>query len=130
MPAMVMSHDVDPREALVKALGDLSDVDIFHNQVLVAVYQRPEKTKTGLFLPDQHRDEDRFQSKVGVIVKMGGRAFKDKTGEYEWPADMGVGDLVIFRVSDGWPVTVNKTLCRLIDDTSIRARIQHPDTVW
>ena len=133
MPAMVMSHDIDPREALASALGDLRDVDIFHNQVLVAVYERgktSKKTAGGIFLPDQHLEEDRFQSKVGVIVKMGDKAFKDASGEYAWPADMGLGDLVAYRVSDGWSLTINKVLCRLLDDTQIRARIQHPDTVW
>lgn len=133
MPAMVMSHDIDPREALVASIGDLRDVDIFHNQVLVAVYERgktSKKTSGGIILPDQHLEEDRFQSKVGVIVKMGDKAFKDGSGEYAWPADMAVGDLVAYRVSDGWSVTINKVLCRLLDDTAIKARIQQVDTVW
>ena len=130
MPPMVMSHDIDPRDALLRAIGDLKDFDIFHNSVLVAVYQRPEKTQKGVFLPDQHRDEDRFQSKVGVIVKVGDRAFQDSSGVYSWPDGIGVGNFVVFRVSDGWSLTVNKVLCRQLDDTSIRARIQHPDVVW
>lgn len=133
MPAMVMSHDVDPREALIASVGDVSSVDIFHNSVLIAVYERSKtskKTAGGIFLPDSNLDEDRFQSKVGVIVKMGDKAFKDTTGEYAWPADIGLGDLVAYRVSDGWSLTINKVLCRLLYDTQIRARIQHPDTVW
>ncbi len=130
MPAMVMSHDVDPREALVKALGDLSDVEVFNNQILIAVYQRPEKTKSGIILTDKHREEDRFQSKVGVIVKMGESAFKDDTGVWFNGVKFEIGDWVVYRASDGWSLTVNKTLCRLLDDTAIRARIQHPDTVW
>lgn len=130
MPAMVMSHDIDPREALWRDLGDLKDVDILHNQVLVAVYQRPEKTKSGIILTDQHRSEDRFQSKVGLIVKMGDKAFKDDTGTWSWGVNFGLGDWAVYRASDGWSLTINKVLCRLLDDTAIRARIQHPDTVW
>ena len=130
MPAMVMHHHVDPKEALVASLGDLSDVELFNAQVLVAVYQRPEKTKSGIILTDGHRDEDRFQSKVGVIVKMGEGAFKDPNGTWFNGVDLQVGDWVVYRVSDGWSLTINKVLCRMMDDTAIRARIAHPDTVW
>lgn len=130
MPAMVMSHDVDPRDALLKSVGDIKDVDIFNSQVLVAIYIRPQKTKSGIFLTDKTTDEDRFQSKVGVIVKMGDAAFNDETGTWFKGVKFKIGDLVVFRSSDGWGLTVNNVLCRLLDDTAIRARIQHPDTVW
>jgi|SRR5579859_1728233 len=130
MPAMVMSHDIDPREALFDALGKLDAVEIFNSQVLVAVYQRPEKTKSGIFLTDQHRGEDRFQSKVGLIVKLGESAFHDPNGVWFQGVRFSLGDWVVYRASDGWSLTINKVLCRLMDDTSIRARIQHPDTVW
>ena len=58
MPAMLMDHDVDPRQKLMEEMGDLSKVEVFNNQILVAVYLRPEKTKSGLYMPDAHRDED------------------------------------------------------------------------
>lgn len=147
MPAMVMSHDIDPREALVRAIGDLSFYDVLHNQVLVAVYQRggndAKETKTagGIIIPEKHLEEDRFQSKTGLVIKVGPKAFSDPRGEYTWPEDMGVGDWVIFRVSDGWSHEIigdpprvdgktNKILVRLLDDTAIKARIRHPDFVW
>jgi co-chaperonin GroES (HSP10) len=134
MPAMVMQHEIDPREALIKSLGNLDDVDIFNNQILVAVYQRgangPKKTTGGIFLPDQHLEEDRFQSKVGVIVKMGESAFHDASGVWFKGIKFNLGDWVVYRASDGWSLSVNKVLCRLLDDTVVRARIQHPDMVW
>ena len=67
MPAMIMDHDVDPKEKLLSELGDLSQVEIFNNQVLVAVYIRPNKTKSGLYLSDKTTDEDRYQGKVGLL---------------------------------------------------------------
>lgn len=130
MPAMVMSHDIDPRDALIQALGNLKDVDVFNAQILVATYIRPQKTKSGIFLTDKTTDEDRFQSKVGVIVKMGGSAFKDDTGVWFQGIKFHVGDWVVHRASDGWSLTINNVLCRLLDDTAVRARIQHPDMVW
>ena len=130
MPFMTMSHDVEPKDKLLNDIGDLGHIEIFNNQILCAVYIRPTKTKSGIYLTDHMVDEDRNQSKVGLIVKMGDDAFKDSTGgwfngktfeEHEW---------VVFRPSDGWSITVNNVLCRILEDVSIRGRIQQPDEVW
>jgi co-chaperonin GroES (HSP10) len=130
MSNIAMAHEKDPREALLKEVGDLSGVEIFNMQVLVAVYIRPEKTKSGIILSDKTRDEDRFQSKVGLIVKKGPSAFVDDDGKWFSGLDIKEGDWIVFRPSDGWNVTVNGTLCRMLDDMSIRGRISHPDQVW
>ncbi len=130
MPAMEMTHDIDPKEAILEAIGDLSTFEVFHNDVIVAVYLRPEKTKSGIFLPDQHRDEDRYQSKVGLVVKTGPDAFVDDSGSWFNGVHVKVGDWVWYRPSDGFNLTVNKVLCRALKDTSIRGTIAHPDMVW
>lgn len=131
MPYMVMDHEIDPKQKLIDEIGDLSTVEVFNNDVVVAVYMRPEKTKSGLIMPDQHLDEDRHQSKVGIIVKMGPRAFEpNDAGWYEGDT-FNVGDWVVFRPSDGWLVTIHGVLCRLFKDTAVaKLRIQTPDEVW
>jgi co-chaperonin GroES (HSP10) len=129
MPAMVMAHETDPAQVLLDKLGVLDAFELFNNQVLCAVYQRPEKTSTGIYLTDAVRDEDRSQGKVGLIVKMGSAAFDDPTGRWGF-ADMELHDWVFYRASDGWAVTVNGVLCRILDDTNVRGRIQSPDDVW
>ena len=130
MPAMTMQHDVDPKKALHKQIGDISDIEIYNNQVLVAVYIRPEKTSGGIIIPDENRNEDKTQGKVGLVLKKGPDAFKDESGQ--WFKDVMVkdNDWVIFRPSDGWTITVNKVVCRILDDVNVRGRIQHPDQVW
>jgi hypothetical protein len=50
VPPMIMVHDVDPAQDVTKKIGDLSKFEVFHNQILVGVYIRPEKTKSGLIL--------------------------------------------------------------------------------
>ena len=130
MSNIAMLHEKDPKEVLLEQVGDISKIDVFNMQVLVAVYIRPEKTKSGLFLSDKARDEDRYQSKVGLIIKKGPTAFVDKDGEWFSGLDIKEGDWIVFRPSDGWNVTVNGTLCRMLDDMSVRARIEHPDQVW
>ena len=130
MVTMVMDHDVDPKQKLLQELGDLSNIEIFNNNVLVAVYVRPTKTKSGLYLTDKYADEDRYQGKVGLIVGMGPSAFNDESGQWFNNATFNHNDWVVFRPSDGWGVTVNGVLCRMLADTQVKMRIPSPDSAW
>jgi co-chaperonin GroES (HSP10) len=130
MPPMIMQHDTDPANSLKKDLGDLSKVEVFNNQLLVAVYIRPQKTKSGIILTDKTTDEDRFQSKIGLVVKKGPSAFEDGTGEWFKGVSIDEDDWIIFRPSDGWSITVNGVLCRLIEDVNVKGRVKHPDQIW
>ena len=129
MSNIAMLHKRNPKEVLLEQAGDISKIEVFNMQVLVAVYIRPEQTKSGLFLSDRARDEDRYQSKVGLIIRKGPTAFVDKDGEWFSGLDIKEGDWIVFRPSDGWNITVNGTLCRMLDDMSVRARIENPDQV-
>jgi co-chaperonin GroES (HSP10) len=91
---------------------------------------RPEKTKSGLYLTDANRDEDKIQGKVGLLVKLGPIAFDDMSGQWFQGVDVDLNDWIVFRPSDGWSVTVNGVLCRMIEDVNVRGKIPHPDMVW
>lgn len=129
MPHMAMEHVEDPVAKLKDALGDLSKIEILHNQVLLAVYLRPEKTKSGLILTSQHLDEDKYQSKIGLLVKTGPQAFIDD-GNWFTGMSFAPDDWLMFRMSDCWKVTVNDVLCVLVDDVNIKARVPHPDAIY
>ena len=130
MPYMRMEHEIDPKEKILKEIGDISGIEIFNNQLLLAVYLRPEKTKSGFYLPDQNRDEDKYQSKVGLLVKAGPSAFKDDTGAWFKDADVKLHDWLISRPNDGWSITIHGVLCRLVEDSFTKGRVPHPDDAW
>lgn len=130
MPFMIMDHATDPKQKLLDDIGDISAFEIFNNQILVAVYIRPNKTKSGIYLSDQSREEDKVQGKVGLVVKKGPAAFVDETSEWFKDISVEVNDWVVFRPSDGWSITVNNVLCRIIDDTAVRGKVDVPDRVW
>jgi co-chaperonin GroES (HSP10) len=123
-----MQHELEPRLKLLKELGDLSGIELFHNQLLVAVYLRPGKTKSGILLAEQTLSEDRFQSKLGLVVKKGPQAFISG-GEWQFP-DIELHDWILFRPSDGWNITINGVLCRILTDTAVKGRISSPDLIW
>ena len=130
MPPMKMKHAVDPKKEILDAVGNIKDVEIFNNQILCGIYIRPQKTASGIILTEKYVDEDKYQGKVGLVLKMGPEAFVDETGKWFQGVDIKVGDWVVFKPSDGWSVSINGKSCRILDDVAIRGRIQSPDIVW
>ena len=131
MPHMIMDHQKDPKQAIFDALGSgYTDFKLFNNQVLCAVYVRPQKTKSGIFLTDVTTSEDKIQGKVGLVINMGPMAFIDDSNSWFKDVDIILEDWVVFKPSDGWSITVNGVLCRILDDTNVRGTIPHPDMVW
>ena len=130
MPFTPMLHEVEPAKKILDEIGDVSKFEVFNNQILVAVYIRPQKTKSGIYFSDKTTDEDKYQSKVGLIIAKGPDAFKDENGEWFKGVEMNLHDWVVFRPSDGWNITVNGVLCRMMQDVQVRARIEHPDVAY
>jgi co-chaperonin GroES (HSP10) len=132
-----MEHEICPKQAILDKVGDLSGIEVFGTDVLLGIYLRPNRTKSGLYLSDNTVDEDRWQSKAALVLKLGNTAFKDENGEAF--RDIAPGDWVIIRPSDGFPVQLSSTTatssreavpCRIVTDIHIRARISHPDTLY
>lgn len=130
MPAMRMAHTIDPAKELLDKIGKLDGFELFGNQVLIAIYQRPEKTKSGIILADVTRHEDRNQGKAGLVVALGPSAFVDDENVSFSGQKVEVGDWVAIFVSDGRQVVVNETLCRIVQDQHIRLKIPFPDCVF
>ncbi len=128
MPAAIaMKHDKDPATLIHEQLGDIEDVDVFNDRILLAIYERPEQTKAGIILTQTTRGEDQFQGKAAMIVKMGPVAVlkaEDRGGA------LNVGDWVAIRPSDGWPVRINKQMCRLVSEKDVHLRLSTPDQAW
>ena len=130
MPYMLMHHEVDPVQKILTDIGDLSTVQLFNNEVLVGIYLRPEKTESGFFLTDQHRDEDRHQSKVGLLLKAGPNAFEPNAEGWFEGESFNLNDWLVLRASDGWQITVHGVLCRVLKDVQVKMRVTNPDEVW
>jgi len=137
MPAALMLHEEDPRTEILNKVGSLDGVEVFGSDVLVALYIRPQKTKSGIILADSTREEDRWQGKAGLILKLGPTAYTDDEGNKF--RDISEGDWVVFRPSDGWAVTLNSSAnlaskdavaCRVVNDIHIRMRISTPDAIY
>ena len=120
----------DPKQALFDAVGNLDGFDIFHNQILVAVYVRSNITAGGIIRPDDNIKEDEYQGKVGLVVKVGPTAFLDSQDDDFHGQNVSVGDWVVFRTGDGWQLTIRETACRILTDRTVRMRIKNPGDIF
>jgi len=81
-------------------------------------------------LSDKTVDEDRYQSKVGLIVKLGSSAFHDEDGTWFQGIEVKLHDWVVLPPAAATSMLVNGVLCRLVADTSIKMLINDCDTVY
>lgn len=129
MPFMRMKHAKDPIKDIWDTMGDISEIELLHNQVLVAIYVRPDTTASGIILSDKTIDEDKYQGKVGLIIKTGPGAFQGGGSKWDF-GGLKIGEWVFFRPSDSWQINVQGKSCRIVEDIDIRGRLPAPDVVW
>jgi hypothetical protein len=137
MPASALKSSIkdyfDTKKQILDKIGDLSGYEIAHNEVLCAIYLRPEYSPGGIALTHTNLKEDLFQAKAHLVLKIGpGCVFKNM--------DVKLHDWVVLRPSDAWALDVNTrpdvldrkdfVPCRMVYDDMIRARISHPSIVW
>jgi co-chaperonin GroES (HSP10) len=93
------------------------------------VYERPDRTKGGVLLADRTREEDLYQGKVGLVVKLGNLAFVEDESHVWGERKPKEGDWVCYRVGDTFPFIVGKRTCRFVQDVNVRAILHRPDIV-
>lgn len=118
------------KRAIAEAVGDLTNIVVMQNMVLVATYIRAEKLASGLILPDSVLDEDVYQGKVGLVLKRGPTAFHDGEEDRFGGLEAKIHDWCVYRVGDSWDLTLRKVPCRLIRDSNIRLIINDPEEIF
>lgn len=126
----VLSQAADPRMAIIKAVGDLDDVEVFFDMVLVGTFIRNEKTAGGIIMTKDHIAEDIWQGKVGLVLKAGPLAFGQWEDEEQKGEAAQIGSWIVYAIKDGWGITLNDVPCRLIPYERIRMRITDPKKVF
>lgn len=125
-----LSQAKDPKAAMWEAIGDLSGIKLLYNQLLIGTYIRPERTAGGLIRPDTNVDEDQFQGKVGLVLRKGPQAFQDDGGQVFEGQNVSEGDWVVYKIFDGWALTLNGVPCRMVQDVHIKMIIKDPNILF
>ena len=131
LASMKLVHDEPPRQAIWREVGPLDKIHPVNQYVLIALYIRPStRTLGGIEIPETAVDEDRYQGRVGLVLKVGPRAFVDDGPAKFYGFSCIPGDWVVYRPSDGMRMQIGKRDCRLIPDVAIKMVLDEPDEVY
>lgn len=121
----------DPKQVVLDKIGDAADkVQIFGSRVLVATAPRGIRN---ILLPDKSVEEERWQGKIGLLIKAGEDAFAHdpRYPSYEWSGPKPtVGDWVVYRTSDTWEVGLAGISCRFVFDDNIVGTIDSLEVIY
>jgi hypothetical protein len=118
-------------EEIRESLGAAIDqIEVFHNQVLVGIYIKPERSAGGVYFTPTTIDEDKWQGKIGLVLKKGPMAFQNDARNDFHGLTIEEGEWVLFRVSDAHALKVNDVFCRIVEDIHIRGRVATPEIIY
>jgi hypothetical protein len=127
------------KDEILRRLGDLEDIELLFNDVLVAKYIRG-KVSEHLEAAAETQREDQWQGVCGLVLKVGTTAFIDdehtKFPVKKWARPIVKGDWVLYRSSDGWDKDIQMVgeytavKCRIIQDAHIRGRVKFPGRLF
>lgn len=87
-----------------------------------------EKTKSGLYLPDQTKQDENTASLIAEVLSIGPDAYRDPA-KFPNGAWCSIGDHVILRSYSGTRIKITNEEYRLINDDTPEAVVPDPDSV-
>lgn len=94
-------------------------------KVLITPVEVDEKTKGGVFIPDELRSREQTAAILGFVVALGSEAYADENKFPNGPY-CKEGDFVIFRSYSGTRFKVAGQEFRLINDDTVEAVVDDP----
>lgn len=136
--ARLIDFQRDPREEIWEDLAPfLYGINVGGADVLIAPFRPGEnaKTKGGVWLTANTRQEYDFQGATGLILAMGPWAYKTEKTE-RWfvdadnnPSPPQIGAWVVFDLRSSIPVVLGNRTVRFVNDQHILTPIERPDMV-
>lgn len=129
--------DSDEEKAAILGALDVAEIDdslLMGSRLLVAKWIRRSEGK--IQLTTATRNEDKFQGKVGLVLKVGPLAFEDDA-THDWRGQRArPGDWVLFGYGDGTDFdyrpagTHDHIPCKLLGEGDIAMVIPRPDFAY
>ena len=99
---------------------------LLRNRLIVGSYVASHITPGGIIKPQKLLDEDRYQGKVGLVLKLGPIAFKFDE-DPEGKNAPKVGDWVLYRAADTSEIGIGEGApCRVLYDDSVIMVVDDP----
>lgn len=95
-------------------------------RLLVAMPTVEDKTKGGVYIPDELKQREQVASICGCVIAMGPDAYKDQA-KFPTGPWCEVGDWVVFRAYSGTKIKLeNGQEVRLVNDDTVEAVVNDP----
>lgn len=119
---MDLARAKDIKVALINEVGDLSKVRVMGQNLFIANYVGPEKTKGGIFLSPETKKEDEWQGNTGLVLKVGEGIDEEDASDFlhQW---------VMFGGNDGLRYHYNGVAVRTMHIDRVRQIIPDPEKV-
>ena len=133
MAVIQMRNSATADRELLKTIGDISDIEVLNDRILIAIYRHQGTTKGGIITTARTEDESDYQGKVGLVLKVGplvNTPGKDQTRG----AELRIGDWVVVNPSSGLSMHAGQhgssRMLRMLIEKDIHMRVKRPDCVW
>lgn len=135
--SLIKTYDSEHERSELLAQFDMEEMGAIHLPPVRIVVAKWVRTSAGsIVMAEQTKKEDRFQSKVGLILAIGDLAFVDDD-RHDWAGfKPKVGDWVLYHFSDGNDFdyspkgTFDRLPCKMISEGDVQAILPRPDFAY
>lgn len=105
-----------------------TNLEVHGYRILLKAVKIPETTRSGLYVSESYRNQERRAYNIGLVLKMGPIAYHplEKFGGKPY---CSVGDWVVYSAYERDEVNINGHLCYFINDERIYATIPDITTI-
>jgi co-chaperonin GroES (HSP10) len=97
--------------------------------ILAIMWVRPGRTRGGIELPDNAKEEDIYQGKISLVVSVGPDCFQSTSYRTYTGPTCKEGDWIFTDPMAGKKFQLNKAFCRLVHDDEIRGVVNGPQAI-
>jgi co-chaperonin GroES (HSP10) len=121
-------------KTLLREIGDISDIEVLNDRILIAIYRHEGKTEGGIITDiGTTQKESDYQGKVGLVLKIGPLVNVEGKAQTRG-AELKIGDWVVVNPSSGLSMHAGKhgsdRMLRMLVERDIHMRVKRPDCVW
>jgi co-chaperonin GroES (HSP10) len=133
MAVIQMRNSATADRELLKAIGDISDIEVLNDRILIAIYRHEGMTKGGIIASTKTEDESDYQGKVGLVLKIGPLVNVEGKSQTRG-AELKIGDWVVVNPSSGLSMHAGQhgssRMLRMLVEKDIHMRVKRPDAIW
>lgn len=113
-------------EDVIKHLGDGLPRS-YGSHLLLKLYTREDATQGGVLLPESVREEEIYQTIVGLVLDKGPDCYGDEMfAHWKQPS---VGEWVLFRPNSGVRFNYDGVPLRFVYDDCVICRVKNPELI-